>query len=219
MFNGIDKFTLIPPAWSLGVEVMFYLVFPFILLAGLRSHFIAISYVVFFLAAENIINPLWFGYFLPPGVIFIFLSGSLLFDYVNGNKKESLKIIIIYTCIAILFGLVIAAGKQNIQTNFEVFFGYLVGVPVLFCLSLFKRKKIDELMGNISYGVFLSHFMVKDCFRYFGLLELKYSYILYLMSVIMFGFIGFYLVERPVVLLRKRARQKLKTSSIQSGVR
>lgn len=36
MVNGSDAFTLIPPAWSLGAEVQFYLLIPFILMIGKR---------------------------------------------------------------------------------------------------------------------------------------------------------------------------------------
>src|SRR6476620_1859951 len=32
MFNRSDDFALVPPSWSLGAEVQFYLVLPFILL-------------------------------------------------------------------------------------------------------------------------------------------------------------------------------------------
>lgn len=211
MLNGIDKFMLIPPAWSLGGELLFYLVFPLILLAGLRSYFIAISFAIFCLAAMNIIRTDMFGYVLTPGVLFIFLSGSLLFDYVNGNNKERIKIIILYASMVVLFGLIIVAGKQNIRYNPEVFLGYLAGVPILFLLSLLKRRRVDEFLGNISYGIFLSHIFATYCFKQFKLfelLELKYVYIFYLMSIVMLGSVGFYLVEKPVLRFRKRVRQR-----------
>ena len=74
MFNGSDQYTLIPPAWSLGAEVQFYLLAPFLLiwpkrllLAGL------LSLGVYLTALSGFINSDWYGYRLLPGVLMFFL--------------------------------------------------------------------------------------------------------------------------------------------------
>ena len=56
MWSGQDRFTLIPPAWSLGLEIQFYLVAPFLLLKSFRPFASyrpdAIIKLTFFLSAS-----------------------------------------------------------------------------------------------------------------------------------------------------------------------
>ncbi|MGB3750377.1 MAG: acyltransferase, partial [Arcobacteraceae bacterium] len=51
MYNDLDKFTLLPPVWSLGVELQFYILAPFILLCTKRIVLLFLfSFVVYILA-------------------------------------------------------------------------------------------------------------------------------------------------------------------------
>ncbi|MBE8971406.1 acyltransferase, partial [Nostocales cyanobacterium LEGE 12452] len=45
-----DKFMIIPPAWSLGLEGCFYILIPFLLIYKLQKIFFLLSYIVFLLA-------------------------------------------------------------------------------------------------------------------------------------------------------------------------
>ena len=79
MFNGSDRYTLIPPAWSLGAEVQFYLLAPFVLLWPKRLFVVGLLGLVFYGAAlAGLINSDWFGYRLLPGVLLFFLLGAYL---------------------------------------------------------------------------------------------------------------------------------------------
>jgi peptidoglycan/LPS O-acetylase OafA/YrhL len=81
MWNDALQFGLIPPSWSLGAEIQFYAVVPWILLAGLRAPALAASLAVYACALFGVLNPDWFAYRLLPGVLFMFLLGSWLYDF------------------------------------------------------------------------------------------------------------------------------------------
>ncbi len=77
MFNASDQFTLIPPAWSLGAEMQFYLLAPFLLLWPRRLYGVGLLGLTVYLAAlAGLINSDWFGYRLLPGVLLFFLLGG-----------------------------------------------------------------------------------------------------------------------------------------------
>ena len=206
MFNGIDKVTLLPPAWSLGTEVQFYMILPFILINGWTRCFLALSLIIFSFASFQIINIDWYGYRLLPGVLFIFLTGSLLYDYSSGDKTLGRSILGLCLYMSALFLAVAVIRGAGLPANKEVFIGFLLGATVVLYLSSFKRKLLDEVMGNISYGVFLSHCLVLFFAQRYGLFDPKASPVMYLSSAIVLGVVGFYAVERPFVQFRRQFR-------------
>lgn len=52
--------------------------------------------------------------------------------------------------------------------NAEVTLGIAVGIPLVYLLTKLKFHRMDEFLGNISYGVFLNHFVVMYLLRGFG---------------------------------------------------
>jgi peptidoglycan/LPS O-acetylase OafA/YrhL len=76
-FGNLESCMLIPPAWSLGLEITFYLVAPFFLLPP-KTRWISLpaSLLVFGAAYVGAIDSDMFGYRLLPGVLFIFLTGA-----------------------------------------------------------------------------------------------------------------------------------------------
>lgn len=202
----------ITPAWSLGLEIQFYAILPFILrLKALKPYLVLYSILIFSFASYNLINEQYFSYYLLPGTLFIFISGSSLYDYVHGDKAIWKYIGGLYLYILILF-ITVIMSRNTISTRIDVsvidvFAGYLLGLPLIFLLSLLKRRKFDEFLGNISYGVFLSHFFIIWFFPYYGIFDPKNNIFLFLLCSILLGLTGYYLVERPVVQWRRRMRK------------
>ena len=222
--DDVQKFTLIEPAWSLGAEMQFYLVMPFILVWRARDWAVLASLVIFCFGS------MWFfgmnadtwAYRLLPGVLFVFLAGSYGFDANKGETRAKLKLGILYVAVIGLIGMMGAysvkngdpvATKWNLGKNYEVYLAFLIGVPLMVWLSKKSRQDWDEYLGNLSYGLFLSHML-----PIWGLAKVPmgdttldqtvwYKPIVIVIAFLLAG-VGYHLVEKPVLAFRRSFRQR-----------
>lgn len=202
---GLEKAQLIPQAWSLGLELTFYLAIPFILLYRLKRYAFFLSLCVFGLAYLGLIDTNIFGYRLLPGTLFIFLLGSFLY-----GKKTTEKI----TVLMVTYFIALVAFLWVLQTpsfmrpyNFEVLFGILVGLPIVNIISKMPTGRIDEVCGNISYGVFLNHFLLIWIFQAWKI-DLSTAEAIAALIIISIGlsWITYNFIEKPVLVIRRRLR-------------
>lgn len=167
MYTGIDKFTLIPPAWSLGVELQFYILVPLLFryIKFLYATYL-LSISLFFAGILGIINTDYFGYRLIVGVIFIFILGSQIIQAKKGNKTAQKVLCLTYLlCIVIFFYICLKPYKA--PYNYEVMTSLLFGIPFLYYYRSPFLKSIDKFLGIQSYGVFLLHFPSHWLYRLF----------------------------------------------------
>lgn len=158
MYNDLDKFTLLPPVWSLGVELQFYILAPFILIYAKRVNFlIFLSFLVYALGTLGFINTDYFAYRLLVGVLFIFLLGAYIQKVVTQNDTNTKKTILyIYIAIVIL-SIVVFTIEYKAPFNHETLFALIIGIPLLYLFS-FPKHSFDKLLGELSYPIFLLHF-------------------------------------------------------------
>jgi len=209
-YNDSDRFALIPPAWSLGAEIQFYLLIPFILRA--RAVVSVTSVTVYVCAAAGIIDSELFGYRLVPGVLWFFLLGSWLYDahHHDNVRRTHLFVAALMTAIA-LFGLLLAAtGKLALPYNRETLIGVLVALPAVHWLGRQPRRGWDEHLGNLSYGLFLSHFLIFWVVFDSSVEGVAASWG-YILCASVCAWLTQRFVERPALKLRQRFRERLRT--------
>jgi peptidoglycan/LPS O-acetylase OafA/YrhL len=164
MFSGVDAATLIPPAWSLAVELQFYLLMPF-LLSSQRRLFLALgaSLALFSLAQGPWLNTDVFGYRLLPGVLFIFLCGALLES--RDSPAGKWVVLLVWAGVSayawVLFTLL---PEWHAPFNREVALGFATGIPLVVAIARLSFRGMmytaNRYAGVLSYGVFLGHFPV-----------------------------------------------------------
>lgn len=163
MFNGSDRYTLIPPAWSLGAEVQFYLLAPFVLIWPRRMLAVGLlSLGVYVSALAGVINSDWFGYRLLPGVLLFFLLGALLQHHHQHHQHSRVRVMTVLVaalCVLALWFLD-RNGTLRQPYNFETLLGLLLGITLLSALAKRPRARLDDFAGDLSYGVFLNHFLI-----------------------------------------------------------
>ena len=218
--------TLLPQAWSLVTETAFYLVAPLLFLSfmssGLRTWRLAIplaSVYLAFLARET--N--WLR--SAPAALWVFWLGMQTYFLVREREHSSPMLRRMAVVPAVLVAL-IGCGLMHVPERAAMFV-----VPVLtaawLALGEWDRRQMvgfDRLAGNLSYGVFLGHFLSTmsmywiaeavyartGAFGIFGIpdvaeLRLRVSSFAFAM---VFGTLIYFAFERPFERLRASLRRR-----------
>ncbi|MBC3873058.1 acyltransferase family protein [Undibacterium flavidum] len=205
MFNHSDQFTLIPPAWSLGAEIQFYLLIPLILLLRVRWLVLLGSLLVFVSAAWGMIHTDYYGYRLLPGVLVFFMLGSYLYDY--RERPVQRKTVCLVALLAIVAGVAVLqlSGHLQLPYNRETLLGAGIGIPLLYFLGRLPQRAWDNRLGDLSYGVFLNHFLLQ--WSLIGKPHSVGTWVLYIGSSLVLSYLTQKLIERPVLQWRKKLRK------------
>lgn len=211
---GVAGTQILPPAWSLGLEMCFYLVIPFLLIFNARGAAFILSFGIFLLACLGYIDTDIYGYRLLPGVLFMFLCGSYLY-------KSDRKGVAIAVGTAIVSGLLFVAIMTGLierqPFNAEVTLGIALGIPAVLLLSRFKFHPLDEFLGNISYGMFLNHFVVMYLLRGFWPVAYDAHIVAAVLALaFVFSTVSYYCVERPALKWRHRLRARTGKGAVPS---
>jgi peptidoglycan/LPS O-acetylase OafA/YrhL len=205
MFNQSDSFTLIPPSWSLGAEWQFYFLMPLLLLLRLRATIFAAGLLVYGMAAFALIDTNIFGYRLLPGVLTFFLLGSALFD-AQQRKGGGKLVIAVVLLSSVLAAILRYNGLNGLLYNGETLLGLCLGMPLLYLLGPMKQKTLDARLGDLSYGIFLNHFLIQWILT--GVPTSAAGWAAYFGTSIALSALTQRLVERAVLAWRRRLRTR-----------
>lgn len=160
--NG-DSFP-IPPAPSLALELHFYLICPWLIRHHvLRLWCLALSLVFFAAAGLGFINTYYWGYCLLPGTLFTFIGGILIYELHSQNVEGRAKAALSATTaiLVFLFAVLAAKGLLDRPHSLEVIVGFLLASLSILILGKIKvRSAIDQILGEMSYPLFVSHFLI-----------------------------------------------------------
>lgn len=205
MFSGVDRFTLLPPAWSLGAELQFYLLVPLLLgywpLAVLAG---AASLGVFVLAQTGVLNADVYGYRLLAGVLCVFLAGGLWQRHdLQGIKAWARRGVLGGLWLALVAYAVALLWLPSLRAPYtlEVALGFALGLPLLVGLSHLQLPAVlhrgQRLAGTLSYGVFLLHFPVIWLLEHYAP-GVEHSVLAVLTGSTALAALGHFGVERPL---------------------
>jgi peptidoglycan/LPS O-acetylase OafA/YrhL len=183
------SFAIVPLAWSLGVEIQWYLLVPFVFLLPARIRWpltiamLALQFLVFMPSLTGIggttcdyFDADWLrcnalsdllGYRLLFFVGAVFLLG----DLVASNRQRPGVNQYLLIAITLAYGylyFVHLADSGDVLTStlaIEVSLAMIVFVPLsYFCLRSMQTRRenpIDWLLGKLAYPVFLAHFLAR----------------------------------------------------------
>jgi peptidoglycan/LPS O-acetylase OafA/YrhL len=219
-FIGGHQESLVMAGWSLGIEMVFYLLFPllFLLLRINKQMFIFLLFltlVIHFLASfEKDNSHLNFAF-----QAMFFLLGMLMCFYRSAIQKLfSHGMLQIISLVAILFGVIILILGMCVFKNYPFVFIKFSGIVLLVSGTLFYRgkllvNKINNFLGDLSYSIYLMHPLVILFLVKLGLNVLIYEYfpnygflvfiLIVGISVIGVSFLTYNFIEKPFISLGK----------------
>lgn len=197
----------VPPAWSLALELQFYLLAPWLLARTWRLLAAALLTAAVGSAAHAgwLPSDAW-GYRYPMGTLWIFLSGAWLHRVITAQAARW-PLWLAWIAAALLS----LALLPRWQTPFvaEVLVGYLLGLPLLWHLARLPRRAWDDAMAHLAYGVFLLHFAVWSALAHLGWVSADHAQprTVYLLATVAAAALGHALAERPLRAWRHRLRR------------
>lgn len=195
----------VPQSWSLGLEAQFYLAIPFILIFRKTKFALILSIFLFTLAFFNIIRNDYYTYRMLSGSLCIFLLGNMITTR-SGRKMAA-------WCYAYFFSLFIlsfflGSAREDFLRNGNVLLGILVGLPIVWFLTEKQFHRYDAILGNISYGLYLNHFIFIYIMQKTGL---NANSITSILVTLFFGTIISFAtqraIEQPIYKLRHKFRK------------
>lgn len=214
------------PAWSLDIEMQFYLLLPFLFLI-MKSKLSRLLCIGFGFLLAVILILFWSETFIGNTILkylVYFLIGMAIFkSKIKFQKKTEIffniffvLILVSHYCIHDLFSLV-----KDAHSQYNFFFNFLMSfllIPFLSNSVLRKSDSIDTIFGSMSYTLYLSHWMFLIPYNYYikNISEIdRIAYtILYLIITYLFSFLVFKYFDEPLDKLRKnwvgvKAKEKI----------
>lgn len=206
--------TIANGAWSIGNELVFYIIFPFLVLAMKRKLLIIpivislVLYVLFsfvFLDTSRILAHNWPVYTNPLNQIFLFVAGFTLgmFNY----KNTKVAVIMLVVAIAIFILLPTTGDLINIVTGYERIVYSVLSIVICYAFYMLNSKvpvlhKPLSKLGEASYSVYLLHPIVFSAMAYI----IKDRVIMWMVSApvtIVLAYLMYLKLEKPFIEIGK----------------
>lgn len=154
-------FLLVPQAWTIGVEITFYLIAPFLVRRkpAIVLMLIGLSLTLRILLIKNgLSNDPWNYRFFPNELMF-FLLGNLGYRiFKRIEKLEIDKGYLLFITGSIISFTFFFNNLSFLHKTSLFFIAFFLSLPFVFKLS--KSNKVDQIIGDLSYPVYLSHMFI-----------------------------------------------------------
>jgi peptidoglycan/LPS O-acetylase OafA/YrhL len=205
------QYLLVPQAWSISVEFMFYLIAPFLVTKKYKWQLllviIGISAKVFFDHYYYLCFDPWTYRFFPFELAF-FIAGSLAYLFYKHIQNKSISPIIGYVLLFLCVLGVFVIDEIKIEENLRNSIFYILvlcSLPYLFIS--FKNSAIDRYIGELSFSLYISHHIVISVLRAYFFSNTQYINF-YGYTVVLCSLIMAFLLQTTVVKVVEKYRVK-----------
>lgn len=163
------QYLLVPQAWSISLEFMFYLIAPFLVTKTLRWQLLlallGIGCKIFFANAYYLSFDPWTYRFFPFELSF-FLTGSMAYLVFKKIEKITIPKFLGLGLLVLCILLVFIYDELNIKDEIKSTSFYILCAGSLpFIFKQFMHSKIDRYVGELSFSIYISHHMIVSLFR------------------------------------------------------
>jgi peptidoglycan/LPS O-acetylase OafA/YrhL len=163
------QYLLVPQAWSISIEFMFYLIAPFLVTKKLKWQMLL---VIIGIAIKCYFNFFYYLCFDPwtyrffPFEIAFFMVGSLSYAFYKYIEHNLMSSIIGYLLLSVCIFCVsfIDEIKMNDELKNTLFY-LLLWCSIPFIFKAFKDKKWDRQIGELSFSLYICHHLFVSLWR------------------------------------------------------
>lgn len=163
------QYLLVPQAWTISIEFMFYLIAPFLVTKKIKWQ---IALVILGLSGKYILayycylgfDPWTYRFF--PFELAFFMAGSLAYAFYKYIQHKTISPIIGYSMLIGCVSGIFLYEEIHIQENLKnsLFYAFiLISIPFIFLA--FKNNKIDRYIGELSFSLYISHHLIVSVLR------------------------------------------------------
>jgi peptidoglycan/LPS O-acetylase OafA/YrhL len=154
---------IVPQGWSLGTELLFYLLAPFVVRRSLKvSVFVLVACIAVRMSLLSLPYDPW-RYYFTPSVFCFFIMGHLshrlgvLFNDSAPKRWIGLAALLVLPFLGYFAGVYLTREVDRPDTwIFLVLF--TAALPFVFALT--KDSSVDSMIGNLSYPLYLAHRLI-----------------------------------------------------------
>jgi peptidoglycan/LPS O-acetylase OafA/YrhL len=205
----LHHFLLVPQAWTLGIEMSFYLIAPFLVRRSIRVIIpvilLSLLIKVFLYRAGLNFDPWNYRFF--PAELQFFLLGNI--SYVLYRKIRTLKINqwLLYLFFFFILGFTVFFDFIPLHKKNALYLvSFFVALPFIFYMS--KNNKYDTYIGELSYPVYISHLFVLQLLTILKVVKIPNFGLILTISSIAFSILLNEFVSKKIEVLRQRRIKK-----------
>jgi len=206
------SFLFVPQAWTLSLELMFYIIAPFIVRKKLKIVILLIfisllirGFIYFYL---NMPYDPWTFRFFPNELVF-FLLGVIsyrIYEYINRitvNKKLIIALISIFYFLMIFNRYLPETGV--LEYIVPIIFYTIACLSIPFIFQMTRNNSKDNRIGELSYPIYITHlliiYIVRILFDYYDV-QLDMGPTIIIITIIV-SYVLLKLVADPIEKLRQ----------------
>lgn len=206
------QYLLVPQAWTMSIECMFYLVAPFLVTRKLKWQIalvlVGLMTKIYFANMHYLSFDPWTYRFFPFELAF-FLAGSLAYYFYKYLQQKPVANIYGYILLFISVCGIFIYDKINLadQPKNSIYYAFILGsIPFIFLA--FKDSKMDRYIGELSFSLYISHHLMVSVFRVWFFANPQYLYLygytVVLSSLIMAVLLQILVIKNIEIYRKKR---------------
>jgi peptidoglycan/LPS O-acetylase OafA/YrhL len=200
------KFLFIPQAWTIGLEIAFYLIAPFLVKRKLK---IIIPLILLSLILRTVLyfhfdlnNDPWTYRFFPTELVF-FLLGIVSYRIYKKMQTIDVKNNFLKLIWLGILGFTVVYSFLPISAKSYLYLTvFFMSLPFVFILT--KNWKIDSYIGELSYPIYISHIFVLTVISAFKIPVIGGVGLILTLSTIVFSIILNEFVAKKIEKIRQK---------------